>query len=79
MSVREIAEVLGAGLGIPVRSLSPDEAAVHFGWLGPFVGMDIPASSALTRERLGWAPTGPSLLEDLRNMNFAAAQETHGH
>ena len=73
--VREIAEVVGAGLGLPVMSLSPDEAARHFGWLGAFAGMDIPASSAVTRERLGWVPRGPGLLNDLRNMNFAAMDQ----
>ena len=75
--VREIAEVVGAGLGVPVRSLSPDEAMGHFGWLGPFAGMDLPASSARTRERLGWEPTGPGLIEDLRHMDYAAAAEQH--
>ncbi|GJG87815.1 NAD-dependent dehydratase [Gemmatimonadetes bacterium T265] len=72
--VREIAEVVGAGLGVPVRSLSADAAAAHFGWLGPFAGMDLPASSARTRERLGWAPTGPGLLEDLRNMDYGSVE-----
>ena len=69
--VREIAEVIGAGLGVPVRSLSVEEAMEHFGWLGPFAGMDLPASSAVTRDRLGWQPNGPSLLEDLRNMAWS--------
>ena len=68
--VREIAEVVGAGLGVPVRSLTAGEAVAHFGWLGPFAGYDMPASSARTRERLGWEPTGPGLLEDLRNMDY---------
>ncbi|HEY2067813.1 MAG TPA: SDR family oxidoreductase [Gemmatimonadaceae bacterium] len=75
--MREIAEAVGAGLGIPVRSLSVDEAMQHFGWLGPFAGADMPASSAFTRKRLAWAPTGPSLIDDLRNMNFAATEVEH--
>lgn len=74
VSVREIAEVIGAGLGVPVRSLSPDEAAKHFGPLAAFVGMDLPASSTFTRDRLGWKPTGPDLIEDLRNMNYASSE-----
>ena len=74
VSVREIAEVIGAGLGVPVTSLSPDQAAEHFGWLGAFAGMDLPASSAATRARLGWTPAGPGLLEDLRNMDYGAAR-----
>jgi nucleoside-diphosphate-sugar epimerase len=72
--VREIAEVIGAGLGVPVVSLSADEAPAHFGWLGAFVGMDLPASSAWTRERLGWEPTGPGLIQDLRNMDYRSFQ-----
>ncbi len=66
--LRDIAEVVGRGLKIPVVSLSPDEAAAHFGWLGMFAGRDLPASSAQTRERLGWQPTGPGLLADLEQM-----------
>ena len=71
--VREIAEVIGAGLGIPVVSLSPEEAADHFGWLAPFAGLDLPASSTWTRKRLGWQPTGPDLLTDLRGMDYSPA------
>ncbi|UPG94344.1 SDR family oxidoreductase [Luteibacter aegosomatissinici] len=71
--VREIAEVLGVGLGLPVKSLTPDEAQAHFGWLGMFAGLDLSASSKLTRERLNWHPVGPLLLDDLRNMDYATA------
>src|ERR1700693_3732125 len=52
---REIAEVIGRQLNIPVVSKSREEAADHFGWIAPFFGMDGPASSAQTRDRLGWA------------------------
>ena len=72
--VREIAEAIGAGLGVPVNSLSPAEAMEYFGWLGLFAQMDLPASSALTRQRLGWAPKGPGLIEDLRNVNYGLAK-----
>jgi hypothetical protein len=48
-----------------VSSVAPAEAAAHFGVLGHFLGMDIPASSAVTRELLGWQPQGPGLIEDL--------------
>jgi nucleoside-diphosphate-sugar epimerase len=68
--VRHIAEVIGAGLGIPVRGLTPDEAADHFGWMAGFAGLGMPASSDWTRQRLGWSPTGPTLLDDLRAMDF---------
>ena len=63
--VRDIAEVIGRRLNLPVVAKSPAEAAEHFGWLGGFAGLDGPASSALTRERLGWRPVGPGLIADL--------------
>jgi nucleoside-diphosphate-sugar epimerase len=64
--LREIAEAIGRGLKVPVVVKSPEEAAQHFGFLGFFVGLDCPASSALTQERLGWHPTKqPGMLEDL--------------
>jgi nucleoside-diphosphate-sugar epimerase len=70
---RDIAAVIGRGLKVPVVSKSPEEAAAHFGWLGMFVGLDMPASSALTQERLGWHPTGPGLIADLEKMQYAEA------
>lgn len=66
--VRDIAEVIGRGLKVPVVAISPEEAAGHFGWLAMFAGFDLPASSAQTRERLGWRPTGPGLIADLEAM-----------
>jgi len=69
---RDIAEVLGAGLKLPVISVTPEEAGAHFGWLGMFVGLDMLASSALTQERLGWRPTGPGLIADLKEMRYGA-------
>jgi nucleoside-diphosphate-sugar epimerase len=71
--VRDIAEVIGRGLNVPVVSLAPEESSKHFGWLGPFVGWDVPASSAYTREKLGWNPTGPGLISDLENMRYFPA------
>ncbi len=70
IAVRDIAEVIGRGLKVPVVSLSPAEAADHFGWLAPFAGMDLPASSAQTQARLGWKPTGPGLIADLERMKY---------
>ena len=70
ISVRKIAEVIGKGLKVPVVAMSPEQAAGHFGWLAPFAGMDIPASSAQTRKRLGWHPTGPGLIADLEHMRY---------
>lgn len=71
--VKKIAETIGRGLKVPVVSLPPEEAAGHFGWLAPFAGMDIPASSAQTRQKLGWRPAGPGLLTDLENMHYSVA------
>jgi nucleoside-diphosphate-sugar epimerase len=74
VSVREIAEAIGRGLKVPVVSKSPEEAGEHFGWLGRFAGFDMPASSALTQERLGWHPTTqPGLISDLENMQYSQA------
>jgi nucleoside-diphosphate-sugar epimerase len=70
--LRDIAEVIGRGLKVPVVSLSPEEAGPHFGFLASFVGLDMPASSALTQERLGWCPTGPGLIADLEQMQYEA-------
>jgi nucleoside-diphosphate-sugar epimerase len=60
-----IAEAMGRGLGLPTRSVDPANAFEHFGFLGRFAGLDSPAGANITRELLGWEPTGPSLLEDL--------------
>jgi nucleoside-diphosphate-sugar epimerase len=62
---RAIAEALGARLGVPAASVDPQDAGAHFGWISTFYGIDVVASNALTRERLGWTPTGPGLLEDI--------------
>jgi len=68
--LREIAEVIGRGLKVPVKSIRPEEAPAHFGWLGMFASLDFPASSTITREKLGWHPTGPRLVADLIRMNY---------
>jgi nucleoside-diphosphate-sugar epimerase len=62
---RDIAQVIGKHLGIPVVAKSKDEAAEHFGWLGRFFAMDCPASSAETKQQLGWRPRHPGLIPDL--------------
>lgn len=71
--LRDIAESIGRGLNLPVVSKSAEEAAEHFGWLGVFVSADIPASSTLTQQRLGWRPTGPGLLADLNQARYVEA------
>ena len=70
---RDIAAVVGAGLGVPVMSVAQEQAAEHFGWLAMFVGMDMPASSAWTRDRLGWSPSGRGMIADLRDMDYSEA------
>jgi nucleoside-diphosphate-sugar epimerase len=73
VSARDIATVIGAGLGVPVVSLSPEQAMEHFGPFGMFAGLDMPASSAWTRQRLGWRPEGPGLIADLQRMDYGPA------
>ena len=70
---KEIAEAIGRGLNIPVVSLSQEESFAHFGFFAMFAGLDNPASSALTQERLGWRPTGPGLIADIDRMEWVAA------
>jgi nucleoside-diphosphate-sugar epimerase len=70
---RAIAEVMSRHLGLPVRSIAPEGAAAHFGWLGVFWGADVPTSSTLTQERLGWRPAGPGLMEDFEAGHYFRA------
>jgi hypothetical protein len=63
--IRTIAEVIGRHLNLPVTAIASEDAAEHFGWLAPFLALDAPASSALTRETLGWQPVHPGLIDDL--------------
>ena len=67
---REIAEAIGRGLNVPVVSKSSEEAAAHFGWIARFFGIDGPASSAQTQERLGWRPVEPGLIADLNAEHY---------
>ena len=72
VSARAIAEAIGNGAGLPVCSIAPDEVERYFGWMAPFAGLDMIASNAWTRARLGWEPTGPDLLTDLAAMDYSA-------
>lgn len=67
---KEIAEVIGAGLKVPVKSITPEEAAAHFGWMAMFLARGMPASSEWTRKELVWEPTGPGLIEDLKKTKY---------
>ena len=70
---REIAEAIGRRLGVPAEGKPLDVAAGHFGWFTLFAGMDMPASSAWTREVLGWAPQEYGLLEDVDSERYFPA------
>jgi len=71
VSLRAIAEVIGAGLKLPVASIAPDQADAYFGGLAGLAAMDLAASGAATRAALGWAPKGPDLLSDLGAMDYS--------
>jgi nucleoside-diphosphate-sugar epimerase len=79
---QEIAEAIGRGLNVPAVSKSDEEAADHFGWIARFFSIDGPASSALTRERLGWQPVQPGIIADLNMEHYfehaADAVPVHG-
>lgn len=70
MPLRAIAEVIGRHLDLPATSIALEEAGEHFGWLAGFVALDVRASSAPTRELLGWQPTHPGLIEDLEQGHY---------
>lgn len=70
VQVREIAGAIGRHLELPVTAISPEQAVDHFGWLGAFFSLDVPASSTLTRELLGWSPTRQGLLDDLEQGHY---------
>ena len=65
VTAKDISEALGRSLKLPVVSVTGDEVAAHFGWMAMFAGADMPASSAITRKKLGWTPVGPGLISDL--------------
>ncbi len=69
---RELAAAIGRNLGVPTVSIAPGDAAGHFGFLAMFTAADNPASSALTRRRLGWTPTQPGLIADLDDGHYFA-------
>jgi nucleoside-diphosphate-sugar epimerase len=70
--MRAIAEAIGGGLGVPVRTLTAEEAGAHFDWMAHFVTIDNPTSSAFTRASLGWNPQEVDLLADLRDSGYVS-------
>ncbi|GAA1505341.1 SDR family oxidoreductase [Sphaerisporangium rubeum] len=73
VALREVAEVIGRHLGVPVVAVRPEDAAGHFGWLAGFLGTDGAASSAVTREMLGWRPTQIGFIDDLEKGHYFAS------
>ena len=67
---REIAEAIGKHLDIPTKSVAPEDAPEHFGFMAHFVALDSPVTATITRDLLGCEPTGPSLLEDLEQDHY---------
>jgi nucleoside-diphosphate-sugar epimerase len=76
IATRDIAEAIGRGLDLPVRSVPSEGAAEHFGWLGMFFARDMPSSSELTRERLDWQPAQPGLIADLDAGHYFATSDS---
>jgi nucleoside-diphosphate-sugar epimerase len=72
VTMRAIAEAIGRQLDVPADAVEPADAAERFSWLAQFVAIDVRASSAATRELLGWEPTGPTLLDDLDSGRYTA-------
>ena len=71
VTAKAMAEAIGRGLKVPVKSITPEEAEGHFGWLAMFVRLDMPSSSAITRKKLGWTTSGPGLIADLDGMDYS--------
>lgn len=65
VATRDIARAIGRAFDLPVAPIAPDDVPGHFGWIGAFFAMDMSATSTVTRELLGWTPTGPTLVEDI--------------
>jgi nucleoside-diphosphate-sugar epimerase len=72
VAFKEIAEVIGRCLNIPVVSKSAEQAAEHFGWFAMFAGFDVPTSSERTRSLLGWQPEQPGLIADIDDPAYFA-------
>jgi nucleoside-diphosphate-sugar epimerase len=75
VSLRRIAETVGSELGVPVVSLTSEQAPQHFGWFAPFMKMDMIASSTWTQANLNWTPTGPDLITDLKAMDYGSVSK----
>lgn len=70
VAIREVAQVIGAHLNLPVVAVAPEDAGAHFGFLGGLLTLDSPASSTLTRALVSWEPTRPGLIDDLEQGHY---------
>ena len=71
VAMRDIAQTIARRVNLPTKSIRAKEAQAFFGWMAMFAGYDMPASSALTRQKLNWTPTGPGLIADLERLDTA--------
>lgn len=74
--VGDIARAIARHLDVPLRAVAMDQVDEHFGFLGPFLGLDTPVSNTITKEVTGWAPTHPGLLDDLDEGHYFAPGTT---
>lgn len=75
VAFKAIAEAIGKALRLPTTTVAPEQAQAHFGWFAPLAAMDAPCASELTRDRLGWAPRQPGLLEDVADPAYFGLAE----
>ena len=75
VALRDVAAAVGHGLDLPVASITPEQAESQFGFLARFLALDVAASNTLTRELLGWEPTGPGLVADVEQGHYFALAE----
>jgi nucleoside-diphosphate-sugar epimerase len=73
IAFRQIAEAIGAGLGLPVTQVSAEDAEAYFGYLAPFAALDNPVATGRTKALLGWQPSHPGLLDDIRHGGYLTA------
>lgn len=74
--IREIFEVIGQRLDVPVQSIDPAEAGTRFGWMAEFLMLDAPTTSTITQNLLGWRPSRPGLVADLDEGHYFAGQRS---
>lgn len=76
IAMRDIAEAIGRRFELPATAISPEQAGARLGFIGQFIGLDMPASSAITRELLGWEPSGPTLLQDIETGAYSDGSQS---